>query len=334
MSEEKKSDAEPEVGTIGRYSLAQEGGNDPSLAIDRAKQSSVQLQFPKKLGIHQFMMIFYEYKFNQDLTDMHESIVLPIPPSIIDKYGMEYNTADLGTAGALGASAITQGLKLANNPMLAKSGAFDQTDIDKASENFLTLGAATIGQLNPLKDQVNNPVSAALGGIVNPHTAVLFQTMKLKEFEFTWKLYPENLEEHQELEKIIYVLKKRSHPDFIAAESVVVGDDGQNAGKKYTNNAFLTYPCEVDLYYLGGGNQGMHRFKRCVITNLQINYTPEGGPAFVGGVGAPAFYELTLGFQETQIWTARDFALEVSGSAENEETTEAKPIRSGFSGSR
>ena len=122
--------------------------------------------------------------------------------------------------------------------------------------------------------------------------------------------------------------------EFQSRVALSIGDDGQNAGKKYTNNAFLTYPCEVDLYYLGGGNQGMHRFKRCVITNLQINYTPEGGPAFVGGVGAPAFYELTLGFQETQIWTARDFALEVSGSAENEETTEAKPIRSGFSGSR
>lgn len=327
MTEEAKKE---EVGTIGRYSLAQEGGNDPSLAIDRAEQSSVQLQFPKKIGLHQFMMIFYEYKFNQDLTNMHESIVLPIPPSIIDKYGMEYNSADLGTAGAMGATAITQGAKLTQNPMLAKSGAFDAKDIDQATEDFSTFGAATIGQLNPLKDQVNNPISAALGGIVNPHTAVLFQTMKLKEFEFTWKLYPENLEEHQELEKILYVLKKRSHPDFIAAKSVVIGSDQQEVGANYTNNAFLSYPCEVDLYYLGGGNQGMHRFKRCVITNLQVNYTPEGGPAFVGGVGAPAFYELTLGFQETQIWTARDFALTVSGSAEDEEKDDIRKGAGGF----
>ena len=51
----------------------------------------------------------------------------------------------------------------------------------------------------------------------------------------------------------------------------------------------------------------MHKFKRCAISSLQVNYTPEGGPAFIANSGEPAFVELQLGFTETMIWTAEDF---------------------------
>ena len=42
-------------------------------------------------------MIFHEYDFKGEAEIMKESIVLPIPGQIIDKYGVEYNSKDLKT---------------------------------------------------------------------------------------------------------------------------------------------------------------------------------------------------------------------------------------------
>ena len=81
----------------------------------------------------------------------------------------------------------------------------------------------------------------------------------------------------------------------------------------------MKYPHEVDLYYLGNGDS-MHRFKRAAITGLEVNYTPEGGPAFFQNTGNPVFTELKMTFTETQIWTAEDFAEETIASAGNQET--------------
>ena len=82
----------------------------------------------------------------------------------------------------------------------------------------------------------------------------------------------------------------RSHPTFMEKE----------------NNYMMDYPHEVDLYYLGQGDS-MHRFKRAAITGLSMNYSPEGSPAFFAGTGNPVFTELSIKFQETQIWTGEDF---------------------------
>ena len=186
MAEEKVQQVE--VGTLGRHTMSQkgQGGNDPQSLIDaQTGQSKVPLtyQFPEDLPVHQFLMIFYEYNFNQKISKMKESIVLPMPPSIVDKYGMEYNSTDLGTTGAVAATALDLGIGLMRNPESARDGDMPQEEINKLVNDSITFGTAAVAQLNPFKDQVNSPVEQAFGGIANPHTAILFKSMKLKEFE-------------------------------------------------------------------------------------------------------------------------------------------------------
>ena len=151
------------------------------------------------------------------------------------------------------------------------------------------------------KENIEKAIAVSTGTINTPHTALLFSKVNLKNFEFTWKLYPQDIEESNMLKKIIKVIKQRTHPTFISKE----------------NNYMMDFPHEVDLYYLGDGD-GMHRFKRAAVTKLSINYPPEGKPAFFAGTGNPVFTELTMGFTETQIWTGEDFEDEVveSGNLE------------------
>ena len=282
---------------------------DPNQVIDQRQLDNVKkpmLSFPEDLGKHQFHMLFHKYDFNQEAAEAVMSIALPMPGAIVDKYGVEYNTADLNTAGAAISTALETGeanLLGGQNVASAKDGLTNANGELVANYREITkdvFGAITgvVRDLNPI-DTLKNASNLALGNIVNPHTALLFNAVKLKEFEFTWKLYPRRKEETTNLQEIIKQIKIKSHPEF--------GFFQDSAGNGI-NNFHLKYPHEVDLFYVGGDTGlEMHRFKRAAITNVSINYTPEGGPQFIAGTGAPAFVELTLGFTETQIWTSEDF---------------------------
>ena len=86
---------------VGKYSKKKRGGNSPNSVIDqKINEGKDTLFFPNDIGIHQFLMIFHEYDFKGEAEIMKESIVLPIPGQIIDKYGVEYNSKDLKPLGA------------------------------------------------------------------------------------------------------------------------------------------------------------------------------------------------------------------------------------------
>ena len=215
---------------------------------------------------------------------------------------MEYNQTDLKTAGAGAASAIATGVGnvLAGGKEAAMTLGED-TDFDAVAGSFMNSVEGVIRDLNPI-DSLKGATDLAAGNIVNPHTALLFSSVKLKEFEFSWKLYPRTANESASIRSIINALKRFSHPGY--------KEHGSAKAKKHglggISNFKLTYPLEVDLFYVGPQTE-MHKFKRCAISSLQVNYTPEGGPAFIANSGEPAFVELQLGFTETMIWTAEDF---------------------------
>ena len=292
------------------WGRSQKGGNNlaPANEIDKKlKENKIQvLSFPDDIGTHSFLMCFQAYNFEQKATELSNSIQLPMPSSIIDKYGMEYNQTDLKTAGAGAASATATGLKhIFQGGKDASMTLGEDTNFDEVAGAFLSSVEGVVRDLNPI-DSLRGATDLALGNIVNPHTALLFSSVKLKEFEFGWKLYPRSANESKSIRTIINKLKQFSHPGYEEHGSAKAAKHGLGG----ISNFKLTYPCEVDLFYMGPVNE-MHKFKRCAVTSLQVNYTPEGGPAFIAESGEPAFVELQIGFTETMIWTAEDFGDDV-----------------------
>lgn len=284
---------------IGRYNAKKRGGNSPNNIIKSRLKRGGSLSFPNDLGVHQFMMIFHEYDYKGEADIMKESIVLPLPNTLVDKYGIEYNSNNLGTKGA-GIASIAQ--DVIDSFQKAGTAAGEQKEAERkemlsakglAAElgmGGVALARETVGKTLGIED----PLAVATGTIVNPHTALLFQSVQLKVFDYTWKLYPTSPDESNKLQEIIRVIKQRSHPTFAEFEGS-------------QNNFIMKYPHEVDLFYLGQGDS-MHRFKRAAITALEINYAAEGEvPGFFAGSGRPAFVELKMQFTETQIWTGEDF---------------------------
>ena len=290
------------------WGRSKKGGNNlaPANVIAEAlEEQKIQVaSFPDDIGTHRFLMLFQKYNFEQNATELSNGIELPMPSSILDKYGMEYNQTDLKTAGAGAASALATGLQNIYRPGKEASMTLgENTDFKNVADSFLDSVEGVMRDLNPI-DSLKGAVDLGLGNIVNPHTALLFSSVKLKEFEFSWKLYPRTANESKSIRSIINYLKFFSHPSYQAHAPAEVGQDGEKLGG--ISNFKLNYPHEVDLFYLGPDTE-MHKFKRCAVSSLQVNYTPEGGPAFIAGSGEPAFVELQIGFTETMIWTAEDF---------------------------
>ena len=119
-------------GPVGKYSFKNKGGNSPNRIIDDRLKVGGSLFFPNDIGIHQFMMIFNEYDFKGEAQRIKESIVLPIPSSLIDKYGMEYNQQDLKAKGAMAASGAAKIIK--NFNLVGTAGACLLYTSDAADE--------------------------------------------------------------------------------------------------------------------------------------------------------------------------------------------------------
>ena len=160
------------------------GGSNlaPANVIQKAMSENVskdQLTFPEDIGQHRFLMLFQKYNFEQNHVNLTDSITLPMPQSIVDKYGMEYNQTDLKTAGAGAASALRTAMNNIGNE--GKEAAMDLTNAEyqETADALLRSVEGVTRDMNPI-ESLRGAVDLARGNIVNPHTALLFNAVKLK----------------------------------------------------------------------------------------------------------------------------------------------------------
>ena len=249
--------------------------------------------YPSDLGKHQFLMQFVKYEFDPEKAEQADtvlSIAFPIPQQgMVDKNELRYNATDLGVLGAgvsSIASSVADAFEQSGEMPTAAEG--QKVDVGNLTKDALKLGAAGARSMAP--DFIKGGLSVALGNVVNPHIALLFEGVNLKEFNFTWRFAPDSLEESIRLKNCIRDIKKQIYPAFTGAGET---------------NHYLGYPNQVDLFYLGSGEH-LHYFKRCSVKNMEVNYAPDG-PMFMEGQGAPGIIDITMAFQESEIWTSEDF---------------------------
>ena len=271
----------------------QTGTVKPTQAMDKARSANKInfMQFPTDLGVHQFVMNFVKFKMGgvQDApnTNVVASLALPLPGTgITDKSGVKYNQDELGIIGGAGMGAVAGAVDAFNGDAEKPTG----MDGLKA----LVEGGAAAGRT--LANQFGQGVGAAadqvFGNVVNPHIVLLFKNVDLKTFTLTWKLSPASEQESRILRSMITKLNQLSHPE--------------QKSEGNTANFFLNYPHQCDLFYLGV-NENLHYFKRCAITAMEVNYQGEGQNLLFADSGAPVRVDLSLTFQETEIWTAEDY---------------------------
>jgi hypothetical protein len=132
---------------------------------------------------------------------------------------------------------------------------------------------------------------------LNPNLELLFKGPNLRTFNFNFRFTPRSAKEAREVKEIIRVFKKNM------------------AVQRSTSNLFLLTPRVFTLEYIynaQGSSAGqihpyLNIFKPMAMTNLNVNYTPDGTYMTYNDGGSLTAYDLQMSFGELEPIYADEF---------------------------
>ena len=218
-------------------------------------------------------------------TFVSDSIILYTPaPSLKFAYAANYENLETGVAGLLGQS--IKSLK-------AGAGLVDTIknlggDAGSVIGRKMAFGAAS---LIPGFENIEAAYDKAKGQAVNPQMETIFKSVPFRTFEFPFEFAPKNTQEKDSIHKIINMFKFHMMPEY-----------------QGTTKGFFNVPSEFQITYMYRENRNTYipRISRCVLTNMAVDYAPEGvfTTFLADQQGAPpTLATMTLSFTETEIMT-------------------------------
>lgn len=219
----------------------------------------------------------------------------------------------LGGAIAQGAAGVVSGEAFADNEA---GGMFKRL--------IGTLGTSVLGGLGIGEKSIG----AALGSVQNPLTTLHFSGVDLRNFSFSWSVYPANKKEADDIKNIVNKVKSKILP---AVQSLSPTGEGAEQLSGLTQGglarAYLKYPSVVLINLLGVNEAHYPRFKACMCKGIDINYADNGSSPTIAEGGVPMGISISMSFMELEIQTAEDYgaasggSLDVAIPAVPEETT-------------
>ena len=171
-------------------------------------------------------------------------------------------------------------------------------------------------------------LSRTAGVIANANTELLFAGVSLRSFEFNWLMSPRDVREAAQVRMIIRALKQWSAPRKLKKlVSGKTGADAAGTGQAGGPTYFLGTPNIFRLRYITAGNKdilGVNKFKPCALTDINLNYTPEGmWMAYQGG--QPVAVQMSLKFNELEPIYNTDYSPNIApGRAFNKDNERAE----------
>ena len=245
---------------------------------------------------------------NFRLQDLQATIQLPMPPSIKDMNMVDWSS---GAMSGLAASVMGPAIKallgqaenrekfvtevsdgnfkgmrqFAANLMAFTSGTQDAikggftnffTDIqqmDFRRYQFVNAIAQAVSGLG-INIEVDQAITRVSGAVRNPNLELLFKGPALRNFSFTIRVTPRDLEESKRVRMIIRALKQHSaakvNPQLFEGKTSREG-----------SNYLLGSPDVFKLRYIKARTQkdikGLNKFKTCALNSISVDYTGEVG---------------------------------------------------------
>lgn len=240
----------------------------------------------------------FDWKGTSKKTNLG-AIYLPLPKELNANYKSNWTSADGGALGRSAGQSAIRALKTGNIASDALGmGAIEQTAEYRVGKKLLDMGGGVADKLGG--EGGRTAMEHALGQVVNPMKLLNWNAPDFRTFSFSWELMPMSGSESDDLNQIIYWLKRYIHtPSNRQAVT-------------------LDYPPLWDIHFVdayaakGVGNKYLFTTKECAITDISVDYTAKG-KAFhrVGkdgkGFHAPNGVTLSISFSETTILTQEDF---------------------------
>lgn len=206
---------------------------------------------------------------------LSNAIALHIPNNLSTRYSMNWD-AEETAAFQMAAVAGTEIVKA-----IATLG---------SKSNLTGAVGAIATNLALSKGPQGAALSAASGLAANPKKENIFKNVDFRTFSFEYSFFPRNPNEAKKVKEIIKMFKLHMHPEY-----------------KDSNGFLFVYPSEFDIFYYNNGkeNLNLHRHTSCVLTDMQVNYTPNSMfNSFDNGM--PTQINISLTFKELSILTKKD----------------------------
>ena len=236
--------------------------------------------------------------FLKTTTLTTDAIALYMPETLNYTYSQTYDQLQLG--GELGGQAVAAAKSAVDE--YSKTGSFNAAGSVLKSireSGIQKIGESVAGALG--SGQTGQAILAATGRVQNPMLEMIYKSPNFRQFQFDFIFYPRDEREALEVQKIIERLRFHQAPEILAG-----------AG------GFLVPPSEFDIkfYYGSSQNPNIPGIATCVLTNIDVNYAPNGFSTYevpgennpsLGRTGMPVAIQVLLQFQETTYLTKSDF---------------------------
>ena len=222
-----------------------------------------------------------------------DSIILYTPPTVKFDYKATYEQAE------------TKNLTLVkeeSKKLFDNIKAFTEGNFDNVNDMLVSLGEAgsVLGrQVLQGALEVAFPGAAGFftkqtGRAVNPRMELAFQSVPFRSFTFEFDFAPKNIKEVEMVNKMLQLFKFHMLPDV-------------------SDEKYLITPSEFQIayYYRDKANMYIPKISRCVLTDMSVDYSPEGvfHTFKADDKGAmPVISKMTLAFTETEIMTKQTAA--------------------------
>jgi hypothetical protein len=210
-------------------------------------------------------------KTTQSTKRLKTAIALHVPNEVSVGYRATYGEEELGAIFGAGAEAATNG-----------AGALDSAGMGMQ-------GAVVKGlEMNPARAALSALYKAA----PNPRKEQLFKSMEFRRFSFNYQFAPRSKKEADNIKRIINTFKFYMHPEY----------------QNNVNKMLYLFPSEFDIVYYFGDKEHPHlnKISTCVLTDLQVNYSPNGQFATFDD-GMPAQINLQMSFLELETLSKERF---------------------------
>ena len=232
-----------------------------------------------------------------------ETVILPMQPNFSESNAVSWGGDNLNPLAMMGANFASGAIEAIGN-IGAPSKATEMV-----GNTFKDLGDDVSAILD---DPTSGPALVAYfagqavganilgrtaGVTLNPNLELLFKGPNLRTFNFNFRFTPRSAKESEEIKQIIRVFKKNM------------------AVQRSTSNLFLLTPRVFTVEYIynaKGENAGaihpyLNVFKPMAMTNLNVNYTPDGTYMTYNETGSLTAYDLQMSFGELEPIYADEF---------------------------
>jgi hypothetical protein len=226
--------------------------------------------------------------FSRPQKRLSTAIALHVPNQLSVRYGAGWSEEE-----TMGLQAIIQGGEAAGRAMLeagkalaSKSDSERAAGMEKAKGEIK--GVSSIVANVALSKGPNAGAMSAMSGLApNPMKEQVFKGVDFRTFTMEYQFAPRSRIESDNVSNIIMAFKYHMHPEY-----------------KDANNFLFLYPSEFDIEYYHNGEENMniHRHTSCVLTEMNVNYTPNGNfSTFIEG--RPSQINVSLTFKELTVLT-------------------------------